>query len=57
MLNSQKCFKKLNVEFIPAFGTLLGLVRNKGLIPWDDDMDISVDIKDFDKILKNVIYN
>ena len=53
LLKSEECFKNLNIEFIPAFGTLLGLIRNKGIIPWDDDMDISVDIKDFDKILEH----
>ena len=51
--DSISCFKKINVEFMPVFGTLLGLVRNGGIIPWDDDMDISVDKKDFEKILEN----
>ena len=52
-IKTQICFEKLNIEFVPVYGTLLGLVRHKGLIPWDDDMDISVDKKYFDLIMKN----
>ena len=53
VINTQKCLEKLNIDFVPIHGTLLGLVRHNGLIPWDDDIDISVDKKYFDIIIKN----
>jgi len=51
MYDVDKILNKYSIKYFIDAGTLLGAIRHKGLIPWDDDLDIGILSKDYNRLI------
>lgn len=45
-----KICEENGLKYYAVFGTFLGAVRHNGFIPWDDDVDVAMPRKDYEKL-------
>ena len=51
LVHFDKVCRANNIKYSLAYGTLLGAIRHKGFIPWDDDIDVIMSRDEYDRFL------
>lgn len=52
LIEFDRVCRENNLQYWLAFGTLIGAVRHKGFIPWDDDIDVMMPSSDYNKFIE-----
>lgn len=47
-----KYCRENNIRYFVGYGTLLGAVRHKGFIPWDNDIDVLIPRTEYDRLIE-----
>ena len=53
LLVFDKVCKQQGLRYCIMNGTMIGAIRHKGFIPWDDDMDVGMPRPDYEKFITN----